>query len=145
MATYPRHKKAKLIRDYMIESNTVKMFKEEEKDDCIFFRTLYPMSGDKKQVVLTINDTVYVGLQILLTQQVPVEKVDKVLTMLNAFNLELPTVKYVLTKDQCIVVSMFFPADEKHFHAPMIMGATIQVLKNVAEKHYGIIKEIMEK
>ena len=141
MATYPRHKKAKLLRDYMIQTDTVKMFKEDEKDDSIFFRTVYTMAEDRKQVVLTINDSVYLGLQSLLVQNVPVEKNADVLALLNQCNLELPTVKYVLTKDQCIVVSMFFPADENHFNAGLVMGAMVQVLKNVNEKHYAKIKE----
>lgn len=143
MATYPRHKKAKLLRDYMIETDTMKMFKEEEKEDGIFFRTIYPMGEDRKQVVLNINDSVYMGLQSLLVQNVPEEKNQEVLTLLNELNLELPTVKYVLTKDQCVIISMFFQADEKHFNPPMIMGATVQVLKTVSEKHYAKLKEVI--
>ncbi len=144
MATYPRHKKAKLIRDFMIQTNTVSMFKEDENDDTIFFRSIYPMGEDKKQVVININDSVYLGLQSLLFQEVPVEKKEALLNVLNECNLELPTLKYVLTKDQCVVVSMFFPADEKHFNPQLIMGTIVQILKNVSEKHYGKIKEVIE-
>lgn len=144
MATYPRHKKAKLIRDFMIQTNTVNMFKEDENNDTIFFRSIYPMGEDKKQVVININDSVYLGLQSLLFQEVPVEKKEALLNVLNECNLELPTLKYVLTKDQCIVVSMFFPADETHFNPGLIMGTIVQVLKNVSEKHYNKIKEAIE-
>ena len=144
MATYPRHKKAKLLRDFMIQTNTVSMFKEDENDDTIFFRSIYPMGEDKKQVVININDSVYLGLQSLLFQEVPTEKQEALLKVLNECNLELPTLKYVLTKDQCVVVSMFFPADEKHFNPGLIMGTIVQILKNVSEKHYGKIKEVIE-
>ena len=140
MATYPRHKKAKLIRDFMIQTNTVNMFKEDENDDTIFFRSIYPMGEDKKQVVININDSVYLGLQSLLFQQIPTEKNEALLNVLNECNLELPTLKYVLTKDQCVVVSMFFPADHEHFNPGLIMGAIVQVMKNVADRHYNRIK-----
>ncbi|ADZ82759.1 hypothetical protein QTL86_12525 [Cellulosilyticum sp. ST5] len=140
MAANPRHKKARMLRDFMIETQTVNMFKEEEKDDTIFFRSIYPMGEDKKQVVITINDTVYLGVQSLLMNEIPEERNAAILDCLNECNLELPTVKYVLTKDQCVVVSMFFPADEAHFNAGLIMGAIVQVMKNVSEKHYEKIK-----
>ena len=143
MATYPRHKKARMIRDFMIQTDTIKMFKEDENDDTIFFRSIYPMGEDKKQIVININDSVYLGLQALVAAQVPEEKNDAMLKVLNECSLELPTVKYVLTKDQCIVASMFFPADEKHFNAQLIMGTIVQVLKNINEKHYAKIKEVL--
>ena len=140
MAANPRHKKARMLRDFMIETQTVNMFKEEEKDDTIFFRSIYPMGEDKKQGGITINDTVYLGVQSLLMNEIPEERNAAILDCLNECNLELPTVKYVLTKDQCVVVSMFFPADEAHFNAGLIMGAIVQVMKNVSEKHYEKIK-----
>lgn len=143
MATYPRHKKARMIRDFMIQTDTIKMFKEDESDDTIFFRSIYPMGEDKKQIVININDSVYLGLQALVAAQVPEEKNDAMLKVLNECSLELPTVKYVLTKDQCIVASMFFPADENHFNAQLIMGTIVQVLKNINEKHYAKIKELL--
>lgn len=144
MATFPRHKKAKLIRDFMIQTDTVKMFKEDENNDTIFFRSVYPMGEEKKQVVININDSVYLGLQTLLASNVPVERNHAVLEVLNECALELPTVKYVLTKDQCVVISMFFPADENHFNPQLIMGTIVQVLKNVNEKHYAKIKAVVE-
>ena len=129
-----------MLRDFMIETKTISMFKEEEKEDTIFFRSIYPMGEDKKQVVITINDTIYLGVQSLLISEIPEERNAALLDCLNECNLELPTVKYVLTKDQCVVVSMFFPADHEHFHAGLIMGSIVQVMKNVAEKHYDKIK-----
>ena len=113
MAASPRHKKARILRDFMIETQTVNMFKEEEKNDTIFFRSIYPMGEEKNEAVLAC---------------------------LNECNLELPTVKYVLTKDQCVIVSMFFPVDEAHFNAGLIMGVVVQVMKNVAERHFDKIK-----
>lgn len=144
MAAYPRHKKARMLRDFMIQTDTIKMFKEDENDDTIFFRSVYPMGDDKKQIVITINDTVYLGLQALIKAQVPEEKNDAVLRVLNECALELPTVKYVLTKDHCVVISMFFPADENHFNAQLIMGTIVQVLKHVNENHYAKIKAVVE-
>ena len=47
MAAYPRHKKARMLRDFMIQTDTIKMFKEDENDDTIFFRSVYPMGEDK--------------------------------------------------------------------------------------------------
>ena len=38
---------------------------------------------------------------------------------------------------------MFFPADENHFNAQLIMGTIVQVLKNINEKHYAKIKELL--
>ena len=144
MATFPRHKKAKMIRDFMIQTDTIKMFKEDEANDTIFFRSIYPMGEDKKQIVININDTVYLGLQVLLLSQVPEEKNTKMLEVLNECALELPTVKYVLTKDQCVIASMFFPADENHFNPQLIMGTIVQVLKNISEKHYPKMKAAFE-
>ena len=83
MATYPRHKKARMIRDFMIQTDTIKMFKEDENDDTIFFRSIYPMGEDKKQIVININDSVYLGLQALVAAQVPEEKNDAMLKVLN--------------------------------------------------------------
>lgn len=143
MAVQPRHKKAKLLRDYMIQTDMIKMFKEEEKDDHILFRTLYPMAEDKKPVVLTINDSIYLALQILIVQNIPEEKAEEVLTLLNECNLELPAVKYVLTQDHCIVISMFFPVDENHFNPALILGTMMQVLKTVSERHYAKIKNFL--
>ena len=144
MATQPRHKKAKMIRDFMIQTDTMKMFKEDENNDTIFFRSVYPMQEDKKHVVINVNDSVYLGMQVLIASGVPVEKNEEVFKLLNECALELPTVKYVLTKDQCVVVSMFFPSDENHFNPQLIMGTIVQVLKNVNERHYTKIKALLE-
>lgn len=144
MATFPRHKKAKMIRDFMIQTDTVKMFKEDEVNDTIFFRSIYPMGEDKKQIVININDSIYLGLQVLLLSDIPKEKNAEVLEVVNECNLELPAIKYVFTKEQCIIASMFFPADENHFNPQLIMATIIQVLKSVTEKHYPKMKEVLE-
>ena len=144
MATYPRHKKARMIRDYMIEKDIVKMFKEEEKENVILFRTVYPMKGDNKPVVINVDDTPYVGVQILVVADVPEEKRTTILELINKLNLELPTVKYVITADGGIVSSMFFPADEAHFDAERIVRTTIEIMKVVSEKHYEQIKEAVQ-
>lgn len=143
MATYPRHKKARILRDFMIEADMVKLFKEEEQQDSIFFRTVYPMQGDNKQVVINIDDTVYIAVQTLLVEDVPAEKEIEVLKCINEFNLQFPTLKYVMTKDKHIITSMFFNGDENAFNANLIVGTTIQMMKNIAEKHYGQLKDIL--
>lgn len=143
MAVFPRHKKARMLRDFMIQTDTIKMFREDEKDNAIIFRSIYPMDGDKKQVILTVEDNVYLGVQALIWQGVSEEKVDEVTKAINQFNLELPTVKYVLTQDRSVIVSMFFPADEKHLNPALIIGTIPQIMKNVAERHYGRLKEIL--
>lgn len=143
MATYPRHKKARIIRDCMIETDIIKMFKEDEQENSIFFRTVYPMGEDRKQVVINVDDTIYLGVQTLLVENVPEEKSAEVKQLLNTFNLELPTVKYVLTKDLNIISSMFFIADEKHLDGRLVVGTVIQMMKTIADRHYSELKKIL--
>ncbi len=143
MATYPRHKKARMLRDFMIETDMIKLFNENEVENTIFFRTAYPMLGEHKQVVINIDDTVYAAVQVLLIENVPQDKQGEVLSCLNDFNLQYPTLKYVLTKDHHIITSMFFNGDENTFNANLVLGTTIQMMKNIAEKHYGELKEIL--
>ena len=102
------------------------------------------MKGDNKPVVINIDDTPYVGTQILMAPEVPVEKRGEVLELLNSFHLELPTVKYVITSDNAIVASMFFPGDEAHFHAERIIRTTIEVMKVVSERQYDRLKEVLQ-
>ncbi|WP_069999711.1 hypothetical protein [Cellulosilyticum sp. I15G10I2] len=143
MATYPRHKKARLLRDFMIETDMVKLFKEDETENTILFRTAYPMLGEHKQVVINIDDSIYVGVQTLLIEEVPADKREVVLNCLNDFNLQYPTLKYVLTKDHHVMTSMFFNGDENTFNANLILGTTIQMMKNIADQHYGELKKIL--
>ena len=144
MATYPRHRKTRILRDYMIEKDILKMFKEDEQEKVILFRTAYPMQGDNKPVVINVDDTPYVGTQILMAPEVPDEKRAELLELLNAFNLELPTVKYVITNDKAVVLSMFFPGDEEHFDAERIVRTTIEIMKVVADKQYARLKELLQ-
>lgn len=144
MATYPRHKKAKILRDYFIESESISMFKEDENEDTIFFRSLYPMGDDKKQIVITVNDSIYLGFQCLIAHDVNPEKSVEILNVLNECNLELPTMKYVLTKDNCIVCSMFFPTEEKALQPALIMNIIIQILKTIDQKHKSKIEEVLK-
>lgn len=141
--TSTKDKKVKLVRDLMIEKDVYKMFKEDNTEKVTYFRTIYPMQEDKKQVVINIDDSPYAAVQILIAAEVPVEKNNDVLAKLNALNLDLPSVKYVLTTDQCIVASMFFVADEAHFDAMRLVGTVIEMMKTVSNKHYGQIKEVL--
>lgn len=145
MATYPRHLKAKAIRDYMIETNTVSMFKEEENETTIFFRSLYEMDGDRVQLVININDTPHLGFQCLLASDVKEEKIPAVLETLNKCNYEIPAIKYVLTDDKCVVVSMFIPVDADHMNPALIMATFAEILKSVNQMHYKKIKEVVGK
>jgi hypothetical protein len=144
MATHPRHKKAKMLRDFMIAADMINLFQEDEQEDTIFFRTAYPMQNDNKQLVLSIDDTVYLGVQTLLFENVPEEKIAEVLSCINDFNLQFPTLKYVLTKDKHIITTMFFTADESFFNVNLIFGTTIQMMKNIGEMQYGKLKSILE-
>ncbi len=143
MATYPRHKKARMLRDVIIEADMINLFKEDEQENTIFFRTAYPMAGENKQVVINIDDTLYIGIQTLLAENVPADKEAEVLKCINEFNLQFPTLKYVLTKDQHIITSMFFNGDENSFDGSLILGTTIQMLKNISERHYEILKKVL--
>lgn len=144
MATYPRHKKARMIRDYMIEKDVLKMFKEEEQENVILFRTVYPMKGDNKPVVINVDDTPYVGTQVLVLPEVPSEKREEMLELINKLNLELPTVKYVITADNGVVASMFFPADEAHFDAERIVRTTVEIMRVVSDKQYEQLKAVVQ-
>lgn len=143
MATYSRHKKARMVRDYMIEKEVIQMFKEEEQEAVILFRTVYPMDGDNKPVVINIDDTPYVGTQILVIPEVSPEKRGQALELINKFNLDLPTVKYVVTAQDAVVASMFFPADEEHFDAERIVRTTIEMMRVISEKQYLELKEVI--
>lgn len=143
MATFPRHKKARMLRDFMIETDMIKLFKEDEGENTIFFRTAYPMLGDNKQVVINIDDTVYIGVQTLVAEDVPEDKTQAVFECLNEFNLQFPTLKYVLTKDHHVITSMFFTGDEDTFNANLVLGTTIQMMKNIAEMQYEKLKTIL--
>ncbi len=144
MPANARHKKARLIRDYMIEAKMITMFQEQETEDTIFFRSLYPMGEDKIQLVIDINDTIYLGVQALLIPKISEGKEEAVLSCINQMNLAFPTVKYVLTKDQGVIASMFFVADENHFNAEMTMGVIVQMMRNVASSHYATLKASTE-
>ena len=70
-----KHKKARIFRDFLIETNGINMFKEEEKENAILFRSLYPVrEDDKKQFMLIIDDTVYVTMQALIVPEVQKKK-----------------------------------------------------------------------
>ena len=143
MAIEPRYKKARKLRDFMIETDMTKLFQEDEGQNTVFFRTAYPMLGDNKQVVINIDDTVYIGVQTLLVEDVKEDKKEEVLKCINNFNLQFPTLKYVLTKDNHIITSMFFNGDENTFDASLILGTTIQMMKHIAEQHYGDLKTLL--
>lgn len=143
MATYPRHKKARLIRDYMIEKDLFKMFKEDDDDKkVVYFRTAYPMNGESKPVVINIDDSPYIAVQILLKEGIDESiKVD-LYEKLNEISLELPPVKFVITPDHSLVASMFFPTSEKAFDAEVIVRIIIEFIKTMGSKAYPKIETV---
>ena len=137
MAANPRHKKARMLRDFMIETQTVNMFKEEEKENAILFRSLYPVrEDDKKQFMLIIDDTVYVTMQALIVPEVPEEKRDEMLKLINTIHLEYPTVKYVLTPTGQVMTSMVFHAHEKNFDPASTLRCILELFKVITNNHY---------
>ena len=125
-----KHKKARIFRDFLIETNGINMFKEEEKENAILFRSLYPVrEDDKKQFMLIIDDTVYVTMQALIVPEVPEEKRDEMLKLINTIHLEYPTVKYVLTPTGQVMTSMVFHAHEKNFDPASTLRCILELLK----------------
>ncbi len=132
-----KHKKARTFRDFLIETNGINMFKEEEKENAILFRSLYPVrEDDKKQFMLIIDDTVYVTMQALIVPEVPEEKRDEMLKLINTIHLEYPTVKYVLTPTGQVMTSMVFHAHEKNFDPASTLRCILELFKVITNNHY---------
>lgn len=139
-----RYKKARIFRDFLIETDTVKMFKEDEKETAILFRSLYPLrENDKKQFMIIIDDSVYVTMQSMIIPQVPEEKRMEMLKLLNQIQLEYPTVKYVLTQTGQVMTSMVFHATEKHMDSAIMMRCILRFFEIVRENHYQRLLDVV--
>ncbi|MEF9960554.1 MAG: hypothetical protein RR448_06695 [Niameybacter sp.] len=133
-----KHKKARIFRDFLIETDGVNMFKEEEKEHAILFRSMYPVrEEDKKQFMFIIDDSIYVTMQSLIVSEVPEDKRAAMLEVINQIHFEYPTVKYVLTPTGQVMTSTIFHAHEGNFDAGTAVKCTIELFKVIASNHYG--------
>lgn len=139
-----KHKKARIFRDFLIETDGVNMFKEEEKEHAILFRSMYPVrEDDKKQFMFIIDDSIYVTMQSLIIAEVPEEKRAEMLQVINQIHFEYPTVKYVLTPTGQIMTSSIFHAHEANFDAGTAVKCTIELFKVIAKDHYGRFLQVL--
>ncbi|MGL4343930.1 MAG: hypothetical protein ACRCTE_01930 [Cellulosilyticaceae bacterium] len=136
MAVTAKHKKARAFRDFLIATNGMNMFREEELDDAIAFRSLYPLNEtDKIQFMILINDSIYTTMQSLIIPEVPAEKREAMLELINQIHLEYPTVKYVLTSEGQVMTSMSFHSGPENMDSKMVMMCIIEFFKVVATNH----------
>lgn len=144
MAVTSKHKKARIFRDFLISSEGVSMFKEEELEQAIVFRSVYPVKEeDKKQFMIIIDDSVYITMQSLIILNIPEDKKDAILKVMNKIHLEYPTVKYVLTEDGQLMTSMVFHAHENNMDAALILRCVIEFFKVLANNHYDRFLEVV--
>ncbi|MGL4736775.1 MAG: hypothetical protein ACRCW2_04890 [Cellulosilyticaceae bacterium] len=136
MAVTAKHKKARAFRDFLIATNGMNMFREDEIEDAIAFRSLYPLNeNDKIQFMIIINDSIYTTMQSLVVSDVPTEKRAAMLELINQIHLEYPTVKYVLTADGQVMTSMSFHSGPENLDSKMVMMCIIEFFKVVAGSH----------
>ena len=145
MAVSVRHKIARQFRDFLIETNGMNMFKEEEVEGAIVFRSLYPLNeNDKIQFMIIMNDSIYTTMQSLIVPQVPEEKRADMLALINEIHLEYPTVKYVLTADGQVMTSMAFHSGPENLDSKMVMMCILEFFKVIASNHMTRFKELVE-
>ncbi|OOO00652.1 MAG: hypothetical protein ATN35_06230 [Epulopiscium sp. Nele67-Bin004] len=136
MATTNKHKKARVFRDYLIEKDSMKMFKEEELEQAILFRSAYKIKDETKVFMIIINDSIYITMQAMVMRDVPAEKRADFLELINTIQVEYPTVKYVLTPDNQLMTSTTFHGTDESIQPGTIMMCTIEYLKVLSTKHY---------
>lgn len=139
-----KHKKARIFRDFLIETNGVNMFKEEEKEHAILFRSMYPVrEDDKKQFMFIIDDSIYVTMQSLIISEVPEEKRSEMIELINQIHFEYPTVKYVLTPTGQVMTSAIYHGHEGSFDAGTAIKCTIELFKVISNDHYARFMKIL--
>lgn len=144
MAVTAKHKKARIFRDFLISSNSINMFKEDEINNSVVFRSVYQVKeNDKKQFMIIIDDSVYIHMQSLIISDIPEDKRDEMLRVINQLHFEYPTVKYVLTKEGHLMTSMAFHATEKTLDPSIIIMCTIEFFKAMAKDHYDRLLAVM--
>lgn len=145
MAVTTKHKKARIFRDFLIQTEGMNMFKEEENGNVIFFRSIYPFPNEeRKQFMLIIDDTVYLTMQALIIGDIAEEKRDDIIRLINQIQFEYPSVKYVLTPDGQLMTSTIFHAHENNFDPQMIVRCTVELMKVIASQHYPRFKQVLE-
>lgn len=145
MAVTAKHKKARAFRDFLIATNGMNMFKEEEIEGAIIFRSLYPLNEkDKIQFMIIMNDSIYTTMQSLIVPQVPEEKRQAMIELINEIHLEYPTVKYVLTSEGQVMTSMAFHSGPENLDGKMVMMCILEFFKVVASNHLGRFNAVIE-
>ena len=143
MAVTAKHKKARIFRDFLIETDGMKMFKEEEQERAILFRSIYPFGEEKKQFMLIIDDSIYLTMQALIMQDIPEEKRDEVVKLINQIHFEFPTVKYVLTPDGQLMTSAVYHAHENNLDPSLVIRCTVELFKVISAQHYDRFKQVL--
>lgn len=144
MAVTAKHKKARAFRDFLISSESINMFKEEEINNSIVFRSVYEVrEDDKKQFMIIIDDSVYTHMQSLILSNVPDEKRAAMLSVINQIHFEYPTVKYVLTQEGHLMTSMAFHATDKNIDPSLMVMCTIEFFKVMAKEHYDRLLAVL--
>ncbi|OON98012.1 MAG: hypothetical protein ATN36_01935 [Epulopiscium sp. Nele67-Bin005] len=132
-----KHKKARIFRDFLISQNNEKMFKEEEVDNAILFRSVYKVKeDDKKQFMLIFNDSVYITMQSLVVRDIPEDKREHMLRIVNQVQYEYPTVKYVITPEGHLMTSMTFHGTENTLDPATILMCSLEFFKVLTTNHY---------
>lgn len=144
MAVTAKHKKARIFRDFLIQTEGMKMFKEEENENVIFFRSIFPFPDEeKKQFMLIIDDSIYLTMQALILPDIPVEKRDAIVKLINQIHFEYPTVKYVLTPDGQLMTSTVFHAHENNLDPSVVLRCTVELFKVISTQHYDRFKKVL--
>ncbi|OON95003.1 MAG: hypothetical protein ATN32_07570 [Candidatus Epulonipiscium fishelsonii] len=137
MAVTMKHKKARVFRDFLINKDTIKMFKEEETDNAVLFRSIYNVrENDKKQFVIIMNDSIYITMQSLILKEVPENKRQDIINLINQIQFEYPTVKYVVTPEGHLMTSIAFHGSDKTMDPATILMCTIEYFKVLQNNHY---------
>lgn len=143
MAIAPRHIKARIFRDYLIEQDMLKSFGEHEVESGIFFAGTFILGEEKRQFVIPIDDTPYTNVQLVLADEVPQGKRQEALELVNSLNLEFPLIKYSVAKTNQLVASFVFQGDEKNFNPERLVMNVLQVCQNVNKYQYEKIKAVI--
>lgn len=143
MAIAPRHVKARIFRDYLIEQDMLKSFGEHEVEEGILFAGTFILGEDKRQFIIPIDDTPYTNVQFVIADEVPKEKRTKALELMNTLNLEFPIIKYSIAKTNQLIASFVFHGDEKNFNAERLVMNVLQVCQNINAHQYKDIKEVI--
>ncbi|OOB78688.1 MAG: hypothetical protein ATN33_04850 [Epulopiscium sp. Nele67-Bin001] len=143
MAITNKHKKARVFRDFLISKNTINMFKEDEIDTAVLFRGAYKINEENKQFMIIINDSIYITMQALLIRDVPDDKRDAMLTVINQLQFEYPTVKYVLTPDNHLMTSITFHGTDTTMDPSTILMCTVEYFKVLNDTHYKRFLDVL--